>query len=111
MPDAVNTVASVASGNAARAAAPAPSAPKASAPATASSLATQQVQPLSPNIKIDPMSGVMITEYLNSSGAVQSQIPSAVAVAYMRIGLTAEGLPKTNPNAAATQEQATTLVA
>lgn len=48
---------------------------------------------------VDPQAGV-ITEYLTTRGDVQAQIPSSVVVAYLRAGLTADGL---------SQEQATRL--
>jgi len=75
-------------------------APAARAPAPASSQANAQteslavktqVRPLSPSLKFDPVAGVMITEYLDSSGKIESQIPSAASVAYLRVGLTANG--------------------
>ncbi len=60
--------------------------------------ASQQVRPVSPSMRSDPMSGVLVTEYLSSNGDVQVQIPSAASVAYMRIGLTATGEPKRDEN-------------
>jgi hypothetical protein len=43
------------------------------------------------------MAGV-ITEYMNiSSGQVVSQAPSVIAVAYLRQGLSADGMSKKNP--------------
>jgi hypothetical protein len=36
-----------------------------------------------------------ITEYVNTaSGQIVTQVPSAIAVAYLRQGLTADGTPK-----------------
>ena len=49
---------------------------------------------LSPRIKSDPAAGIMIAEYLSSTGEKQLQTPSATVVAYLRSGLTAEGLPQ-----------------
>lgn len=49
---------------------------------------------LSPRIKSDPAAGIMIAEYLSSTGEKQLQLPSAAVVAYLRSGLTAEGLPR-----------------
>ncbi|MFA5041715.1 MAG: hypothetical protein WC464_08800 [Bdellovibrionales bacterium] len=47
-----------------------------------------------PQIIQDPMAGY-ITQYVNvASGQVLSQAPSARAVAYLRQGLTASGMPK-----------------
>lgn len=51
----------------------------------------QDVQPISPVLRSDPLAGVMITEYRSEDGTVTSQIPSAAAVAYLRMGLTATG--------------------
>ncbi len=48
---------------------------------------------LSPRITTDPATGVMIAEYLSSTGEKQLQFPSTAVVAYLRSGLTAEGLP------------------
>lgn len=53
--------------------------------------AVTQMQPISPTMKSDPIAGVMITQYLNSKGEVQVQLPSAAAIAYLRVGLTAAG--------------------
>jgi hypothetical protein len=54
----------------------------------------------SPQIIQDPMAGY-ITQYINSAGDLVSQAPSARAVAYLRQGLTASGMPKSNPVAEA----------
>ena len=49
----------------------------------------------SPRILLDPSAGY-ITQYLSANGSqVVSQTPSAITVAYMRLGLTADGLNKT----------------
>ena len=40
---------------------------------------------------VDPTSGTVVTAYLNNSGDIQSQVPSSVALAYLRAGLTADG--------------------
>src|SRR5579871_1521720 len=42
---------------------------------------------------IDPSAGVVL-QYLNNDGTLQSQSPSSAAVAYLRAGLTADGLSK-----------------
>jgi hypothetical protein len=52
--------------------------------------------PISPRIVVDPLAGV-ITEFLNTNGQLQSQIPSAAVVAYLRAGLTPDG--QTKPSA------------
>ena len=49
----------------------------------------------------DPVAGVMVTKYLSGNGDVQMQIPSTVALAYLRVGLTATGELKNDPNAVA----------
>ncbi len=60
---------------------------------------SDQLRALSPVLRSDPVSGVLITEYLAHDGKVQTQTPSAVAVAYLRIGLTATGEARQDPNA------------
>jgi len=35
----------------------------------------------------------LITEFLGTNGQIESQIPSATVVAYLRAGLTPQGLP------------------
>lgn len=49
--------------------------------------------PFSPRITADPYTGVVISEYLSSSGEKTIQIPSETVVAYLRSGLTAQGTP------------------
>jgi hypothetical protein len=58
--------------------------------------------PISPRLVVDPMAGV-ITQFLSATGTVESQIPSAAVVAYLRAGLTADGQTKPTPE---TQKQA-----
>ncbi len=48
---------------------------------------------ISPRITVDPSAGVII-QYLGSNGQVQNQIPSETVVAYLKAGLTADGLQK-----------------
>lgn len=77
--------------------APAPSGgASASASAAAPSSATTTSVPFqNPRIVNDPSAGV-ITEYLSADGSlVVAQTPSAVTVAYLRQGLTAQGFAKT----------------
>lgn len=57
--------------------------------------------PISPRIVWDPQAGPII-ENLSSTGQIESQTPSAVAVAYVRAGLTSSGLAKPTPE---TQDQ------
>jgi hypothetical protein len=55
-----------------------------------------------PHVVLDPSAG-FITQYLSANGSqVVSQTPSAITVAYLRLGLTADGLSKTTPSVAAT---------
>lgn len=42
----------------------------------------------------DPTSGVFVSEQLDSSGNIIAQTPQSTALAYLRIGLNSEGLPK-----------------
>ena len=48
---------------------------------------------VSPRMFVDPRAGV-ITQFLSSDGTIELQIPSTVAVAYLRAGLSADGLSK-----------------
>ena len=56
-----------------------------------SAAARSQIQPISPTMKQDPIAGVMVTQFLDSNGEVQAQLPSAAAIAYLRVGLTVTG--------------------
>ncbi|HEU0117445.1 MAG TPA: hypothetical protein VFR09_02325 [Alphaproteobacteria bacterium] len=78
-------------------------------PPVSTSAQTQSSQPvgktaaaysISPRIVDDPTAGLLV-QYLNSSGQVESQIPSTRVVAYLRAGLTAEGYAKPEAGAAA----------
>jgi len=52
-----------------------------------------------PRVIQDPAAG-FITEYLSANGSqVVSQTPSAITVAYLRLGLTADGLSKQSSTA------------
>jgi len=57
-----------------------------------------ETQPISPRLRFDAAAGVVVTEFLNGK-SVASQTPSAAALAYLRVGLNAEGMPKTDDNA------------
>ncbi len=88
MVDSVGAISSVMSASA--------SAVRVSAAASSSGSVSSSVNTsvaLSPTSKVDPMSGVVITEYLSDAGEVTSQIPSTAAIAYLRVGLTASGMP------------------
>jgi len=65
-------------------------------------LAHDSDSPISPRIVVDPLAGPII-QVLTTSGEVQSQIPSATVVAYLRAGLTSSGFPK--PTADETQTE------
>lgn len=68
--------------------------PSVAAPApveTKTSAASIQGAAISPRIVIDPSAGV-ITQYLGRDGDVQAQLPSVTAVAYLRAGLSADGV-------------------
>jgi hypothetical protein len=53
-----------------------------------------QTVSISPRIIDNASAGVIVTEYLDSSGKVVSQNPSSTVIAYLRAGLTAQGLSK-----------------
>lgn len=65
-----------------------------------------QVKPISPIIRQDSVSGVLITQYLNNEGQVRSQFPSTVAVAYLRAGLTQSGELRKDKEHSGTAQQA-----
>jgi hypothetical protein len=88
MSSAVGIVGSVASVTPTQATA-APPSTTAQAPLSTSSSAAQ-VQ--NPRVVVDPVVG-LITEF-TSGGSVVSQFPSSAAVAYLRLGLDADGLSK-----------------
>lgn len=52
-----------------------------------------QVAPLSPRMRVDPTAGVLIMEYLTDAGDKTAQLPSETVVAYLRSGLSADGMP------------------
>ncbi len=56
--------------------------------------AADSVAPINPRLRYDPTSGVVVTEFLDSSGTVQTQAPSTAVLAYLRAGLTEDGLGK-----------------
>jgi hypothetical protein len=84
MVSAISTVGSTSAGYASASAG-------ASAGTTTSSASQSSLPPLSPVNLVDPLSGTMITQYLNDAGDLTVQVPSAAAVAYMRMGLTPDG--------------------
>lgn len=61
-----------------------------------------QTVSISPRIIDDPTAGI-ITQYLDSSGKVASQYPSSRVVAYLRAGLTEQGLSRHVDTHATTQ--------
>jgi hypothetical protein len=84
-----------------------PSATFSTAPNT--SAIDQQLAITKAKVVVDAASGLVINEYINNTGAIVSQIPSQVVVAYLQAGLTAQGFgpetpasnakPATNTNA------------
>jgi len=68
--------------------------------AEAASKETSQ-QPISPRISEDSLSGTIVTQFTSSNGEVSQQVPSAAALAYLRAGLTAQGLPTEDQEQAA----------
>ncbi len=57
------------------------------------------VAPISPRLRYDSTSGVVVTEFLKENGNVDSQIPSAAVLAYLRVGLQADGTGAPQENA------------
>ena len=67
--------------------------------AAAAPVSTPQTQtgvmasaPLSPRMRADPVAGVLIAEYLTTDGKPQMQFPSTTVVAYLRSGLSENGM-------------------
>jgi hypothetical protein len=89
MVDTVGTVGAVSAGGVAAAATPAPQ----GVATDATTAKVSALPPLSPVMTADPLSGTVITQYLNQQGDVTAQVPSTTAVAYLRLGLTASGEP------------------
>ncbi|MDD5586290.1 MAG: hypothetical protein PHY92_04950 [Alphaproteobacteria bacterium] len=79
-------------------------APPSAAPKTNATSVAPQIQRISPAIRFDPASGVMVTEYYDGNGKVQTQLPSAASIAYLRVGLTATGESPRKTDAPATEE-------
>jgi len=105
MTDAVGIIAST-QGTLGASTAPAAPVPAASiAPTSAAASATPAPAAgllQNPKVLLDPSAG-FITEYLSANGSqVISQTPSAITVAYLRLGLTADGLSKQEPTHTAT---------
>lgn len=67
------------------------------AQAGSASAKTVNAQPLNPRLRYDTLSGIVITEFLNQSGSVQLQTPSSAVLAYLRVGLGADGHSKYQP--------------
>jgi hypothetical protein len=96
MSDITGIIGTATNGSAPRAAVPVQPAQSVAQTST-QSLAIPTVQPLSPTLKFDPVADVMITEYYNSAGKIESQLPSTASIAYLRVGLTATGEPRKSP--------------
>ena len=61
-----------------------------------SSSTTSSVDTHSSRVVQDPAVG-LITQYLSANGSqIVSQTPSAITVAYLRVGLNADGLPRSS---------------
>jgi hypothetical protein len=77
-----------------------------SAPATTA--ATDSNAGISPRIVIEPYAGVVI-QILNSTGQVQSQIPSTAAVAYLNEGLGPNGQPPASTTSSSKNSSTSTV--
>lgn len=65
------------------------------APAKADTAKAQQAAtPINPRLRYDAVSGVVITEFLDQAGSVQAQAPSSAVMAYLRAGLSKDGLTR-----------------
>jgi hypothetical protein len=64
------------------------------APAKQAEASAPVTTPINPRLRFDAPSGVVVTEFLKNGKDVQSQVPSAAALAYLRAGLQADGLSK-----------------
>jgi len=97
MTSSIGSIAGSVVGAAVTQAATAPVAPAANTAVSTAAAASSASQVVSPNQRIvfDPEAG-LINQYLDSKGSIESQVPSTVAVAYLRAGLTAAGLPKSS---------------
>lgn len=54
-------------------------------------VAEQSAPPLNPRLRYDSSSGIVVTEFLDHSGSVQTQAPSNAVLAYLRVGLNKDG--------------------
>lgn len=68
-------------------------APPSSNPAALAVLPPGATVASSPRVVIDTSAGIVL-QFLNGDGSFQSQVPSSTVVAYLRAGLTPEGLSK-----------------
>ncbi|MDD3371109.1 MAG: hypothetical protein PHE27_04705 [Alphaproteobacteria bacterium] len=76
--------------------------PAATSAEQSSSASATVASPLrNPQVIQDPTAG-FITQYIAMNGQIINQSPSAIVVAYLRQGLTAEGTPKNRDPFAAT---------
>lgn len=88
------------SGTAAAVKAPAPGGGNATKAEEAPKAVAQiEIAPISPRLRFDAVSGVVVTEFLNGKN-IASQTPSAAALAYLRAGLSPDGSPKPQENPA-----------
>jgi len=58
-----------------------------------------QASPLSARLFDDPLAGIVVSQQLDSQGQIVTQTPSSSVLAYLRNGLTIEGLPKQSTSA------------
>ncbi|MDD3287792.1 MAG: hypothetical protein PHX43_02130 [Alphaproteobacteria bacterium] len=52
-----------------------------------------EISPLAARMESDPIAG-LVTQYLDNRGNVIDQIPSSLALTYLRAGLTADGMSR-----------------
>lgn len=102
MIDAVNSVMNVAGDAAAlratadtKAAAASTTAPQQQAE---TALKKADVAPISPRLRADFLSGTIITEFVGDNGQITQQSPTTAALAYLRVGLDANGQHKVAPD-------------
>jgi hypothetical protein len=55
---------------------------------------TVDTAPISPRLRFDAVSGVVVTEFLKNGNNVQAQVPSVAVLAYLRAGLGPDGRSK-----------------
>lgn len=78
------------------------------APATKTAATISGLDPssLAPQVKTDPVAG-LITQYIDPEGSIVSQVPSSQVLTYLRAGLTESGMSRQT----AVQGSGSTIVA